>query len=150
MLMSHNDVIIMLMRCLDDLIRYVVIGWQVSDIAFTSRGVRRRRCNYFMGPGGGAHAPRRVKDIAFTNRGVRRRCHNYVMGPGAARTRHGVPITSLSYLLDPAAENMEMCGEISFLRCICSYIIIMQYHANRGCTVVDQVSMLDRHSSGSG
>src|SRR6218665_2474849 len=114
--MSHNDVIIMLMRCLDDLIRHVVIGWQVSDIDFKSRGVRRRRCNYFM---------------------------------GAARTRHGVPITSLSYLLDPAAENMKMCGEISFLRCICSYIIIMQYHTNRGCTVVDQVSMLDRHSSGS-
>src|SRR6218665_3642747 len=69
-------------------------------------------------------------------------------GRGAARTRHGVPITSLSYLFDPAAENMEMCGEISFLRCICIYIIIMQYHTNRGCTVVDQVSMLDRHSSG--
>src|SRR6218665_748209 len=117
--MSHNDVIIMLMRCLDDLIRHVVIGWQVLDIAFTNRGVRRRRRNYFMGPGGGAHAPRAL-------------------------------ITSLSYLLDPAAENMEMCGEISFLRCICSYIIIMQYHTNRGCKVVDQVSMLDCHSSGSG
>src|SRR6218665_4073389 len=57
-LMSHNDVIIMLMRCLDDLIRHAVIGWQVSDIAFTSRGVRRRCGNYFLGPVGGAHAPR--------------------------------------------------------------------------------------------
>src|SRR6218665_1037521 len=88
-----------------------------------------------------ARAAVRVKDIAFKSR-------NYFMG--AAHTRHNVPITSLSYLFDPAAENMEMCGEISFLRCICSYIIIMQYHTNRGCTVVDQVSMLDCHSSGSG
>src|SRR6218665_964146 len=46
--------------------------------------------------------------------------------------------------------SMQLHGEISFLRCICSYIIIMQYHTNRGCTVVDQVSMLDRHSSGFG
>src|SRR6218665_1929222 len=43
----------MLMRCLDDLIRHVLIGWQVSDIDFKSRGVRRRRRNYFMGPGAG-------------------------------------------------------------------------------------------------
>ena len=72
----------MLMRCLDDLIRHVVIGWQVSDIDFKSRGVRRRRRNYFMG--GGAHAPRCVKDIAFKSR-------NYFMGPGAARTHRGAP-----------------------------------------------------------
>src|SRR6218665_3793226 len=39
----------MLMRCLDDLIRHVVIGWQVSEIDVKSRGVRRRRRNYFMG-----------------------------------------------------------------------------------------------------
>src|SRR6218665_1358848 len=67
----------MLMRCLDYLIRHVVIGWQVSDIDVKSRGVRRRRRNYFMG--GGAHAPRcaavRVKDIAFKSR-------NYFMGTG--------------------------------------------------------------------
>src|SRR6218665_1209546 len=151
MLVSHNDVIIMLMRCLDDLIRYVVIGWQVSDIAFTSRGVRRRRCNYFMGPGGGAHALRcaALKTMLLRTEVSDGDAIITLWGRGGA-TRHGVPITSLSYLLDPAAENMEMCGEISFLRCICSYIIIMQYHTNRGCTVVDQVSMLDRHSSGSG
>src|SRR6218665_1795365 len=86
----------MLMRCLGDLIRHVVIGWQVSDIDVKSRGVRRRRRNYFMG--GGAHAPRctavRVKDIAFKSR-------NYFMG--TAHTRHNVPITSLSYLFDAAA-----------------------------------------------
>src|SRR6218665_2551339 len=90
-LMSHNDVIIMLMRCLDDLIRYIVIGWQVSDIAFSSQGVRRRRRNYFMWPGAARTrrgAPRRVKDIGFTNPGVRRRCHNYFRGPGAERTGH--------------------------------------------------------------
>src|SRR6218665_2756574 len=31
---------------------------RVKDIAFTKRGFRRRCHNYFMGPGGGAHAPR--------------------------------------------------------------------------------------------
>src|SRR6218665_359980 len=79
----------MLMRCLDNLIRHVVIGWHVSDIAFTNRGVRRRRRNYFMGPGAARTrhgAPRRVKDIAFTNRGVRRRCRNYFMGAARARS----------------------------------------------------------------
>src|SRR6218665_1823033 len=45
---------------------------------------------------------------------------------------------------------MEMCGESRLFRCLCSYIIILQYHMNRGCAVVDQVSILDRHSSGLG
>src|SRR6218665_1824856 len=139
----------MLMRCVDDLIRHVVIGWQVSDIDVKSRGVRRRRRNYFMG--GGAHAPRCAAGAPqCALKTLLLRAVITLWGRGAARTRHGVPITSLSYLFDPAAENMEMCGEISFLRCICIYIIIMQYHTNRGCTVVDQVSMLDRHSSGLG
>src|SRR6218665_532470 len=89
----------MLMRCLDDLIRHVVIGWQVSDIDVKSRGVRRRRRNYFMGAARTRRgAPRcaavRDKDIAFKSR-------NYFKG--AAHTRHNVPITSLSYLFDAAA-----------------------------------------------
>ena len=41
-----------------------------------------------------ARAAVRVKDIAFKSR-------NYFMG--AARTRRGVPITTISYLLDAAA-----------------------------------------------
>ena len=61
--MSHIDVIIILVRCLDNLIRLVVIGLQVSDIALTNRGDRRRRRNYFMRPGAARtrqDAPRRV------------------------------------------------------------------------------------------
>ena len=76
---------------------------------------------------------------------------NCVRTPKAAMvTKRVITCTTISCLLDAAAENMEVCGEISFLRCICSNIIIMQYHTNRGCTVVDQVCMLDRNSSGSG
>src|SRR6218665_1821445 len=83
-----------------------------------------------------ARAAVRVKDIAFKSR-------NYFMGGRRARA-------TVCRLHHYHTYSMQLHGEISFLRCICSYIIIMQYHTNRGCTVVDQVSMLDRHSSGLG
>src|SRR6218665_3064993 len=83
----------MLMRCLDDLIRHVLIGWQVSDIDVKSRGVRRRRRNYFMGAGGGAHAPRcaALKTLLLQNEVSDGDAIITLWGRRAARTRRGAP-----------------------------------------------------------
>jgi len=58
-----------------------------------------------MGPGGGAHAPRcaALKTMLLRNEVSDGDAIITLWGRRAARTRHGVPITSLSYLLDAAA-----------------------------------------------
>src|SRR6218665_2226215 len=99
-----------------------------------------------MGPGGGAHAPRgaALKTMLLRNE-VSDGDAIITLWGGGRRAR-----AMVCRLHHYHTYSMQLHGDISFLRCICSYIIIMQYHTNRGCTVVDQVSMLDRHSSGLG
>ena len=62
------------------------------------------------------------------------------------------PVANANNII-PTRSSCRKHGDVwrvQVSRMFCSYIIILQYHMNRGCTVVDQVSMLDRHSSGLG